>query len=86
MIRDGDQPPVGNRDSSRQYDSWDGDNTATEDEEVCPACRKKIEAEPHASDCAAYCGEKPRIDSVTEFLALLSVLGVFVAALWVAAT
>ena len=33
------------------------DNTATEDEEVCPACKAKIEAEPHASDCAVWVNE-----------------------------
>ncbi|MBA2350702.1 MAG: IPT/TIG domain-containing protein, partial [Burkholderiales bacterium] len=31
VIRDGDKPPVGNFDSSRQYDTYDGNNTATED-------------------------------------------------------
>jgi cysteine-rich repeat protein len=31
VIRDGDKPPVGNTDSSRQYDTWDGANTAPED-------------------------------------------------------
>ena len=31
VIRDGDKPPVGNGDSSRQYDTWDGANTAPED-------------------------------------------------------
>jgi glucose/arabinose dehydrogenase/PKD repeat protein len=31
VINNGDKPPVGNQDSSRQYDSWDGDNPATED-------------------------------------------------------
>jgi cysteine-rich repeat protein len=31
VIRDGDMPPVGNTDSSRQYDTWDGVNTAPED-------------------------------------------------------
>jgi glucose/arabinose dehydrogenase len=30
-INDGDSPPVGTNDPSRQYDSWDGANTATED-------------------------------------------------------
>jgi hypothetical protein len=30
-IRDGDKPPVGNGSSARQYDSWDGNNSATED-------------------------------------------------------
>ena len=31
VIQDGDKPPVGNTDSSRQYDSWDGANSASED-------------------------------------------------------
>jgi len=31
VIRDGDKPPVGNGDSTRQYDTWDGANTAPED-------------------------------------------------------
>ena len=31
VIRDGDKPPVGNTDSTRQYDTWDGANTAPED-------------------------------------------------------
>ena len=31
VIRDGDKPPVGSTDSSRQYDTWDGANTAAED-------------------------------------------------------
>ena len=31
VIRDGDKPPVGNADSSRQYDTWDGIDPATED-------------------------------------------------------
>ena len=31
VIRDGDTPPVGNTDSSRQYDSYHGASTATED-------------------------------------------------------
>jgi cysteine-rich repeat protein len=31
VIRDGDKPPVGNTDSARQYDTWDGANTAPED-------------------------------------------------------
>jgi cysteine-rich repeat protein len=31
VIRDGDKPPVGNTDSTRQYDTWDGINTAPED-------------------------------------------------------
>jgi cysteine-rich repeat protein len=31
VIRDGDMPPVGNTDSSREYDTWDGANTAPED-------------------------------------------------------
>jgi cysteine-rich repeat protein len=31
VIRDGDKPPVGNTDSARQYDTWDGVNTAPED-------------------------------------------------------
>ncbi|MEM1335417.1 MAG: DUF4215 domain-containing protein, partial [Actinomycetota bacterium] len=30
VIRDDDFPPVGSTDSSRQYDSWDGQNTAAE--------------------------------------------------------
>ena len=30
-IHDGDKPPVGSGDPSRQYDSWDGDNPATDD-------------------------------------------------------
>ena len=30
-IRDGDKPPVGSGDGSAQYDSWDGDNPASED-------------------------------------------------------
>ena len=31
VIRDGDKPPVGNGSPARQYDSWDGNNSATED-------------------------------------------------------
>ncbi len=31
VIRDGDTPPVGNTQSSRQYDSWDGSNQAADD-------------------------------------------------------
>jgi len=31
VIRDGDKPPVGTVDSSREYDTWDGANTAPED-------------------------------------------------------
>jgi hypothetical protein len=31
VIRDGDMPPVGYWDSFRQYDTWDGDNAASED-------------------------------------------------------
>jgi hypothetical protein len=31
VIRDGDMPPPGNTDSSRQYDSYDGTNTAPDD-------------------------------------------------------
>lgn len=31
VIRDGDMPPPGNTQSSRQYDSYDGSNTASED-------------------------------------------------------
>ncbi|MGH7894523.1 MAG: PKD domain-containing protein, partial [Candidatus Binatia bacterium] len=31
VIRDGDLPPVGSTDSSRQYDSWDGPDPASED-------------------------------------------------------
>ncbi|MGI9046419.1 MAG: hypothetical protein ACR2FI_06455 [Burkholderiales bacterium] len=31
MIRDGDKPPVGNQDSLRQYDTYDGSNTAADD-------------------------------------------------------
>ena len=31
VIRDGDFPPVSNVDSTRQYDTWDGANTASED-------------------------------------------------------
>jgi len=31
VIRDGDKPPVGSIDSLRQYDTWDGKNTATQD-------------------------------------------------------
>lgn len=31
IIRDGDLPPVGNTQSTRQYDSYDGQNSATED-------------------------------------------------------
>jgi len=31
VIRDGDMPPVGSADSSRQFDTWDGANTAAED-------------------------------------------------------
>ena len=31
VIRDGDLPPVGSGDPARQYDSWDGGNSATED-------------------------------------------------------
>ena len=31
IIRDGDRPLAGTRDSRRQYDSWDGNNPATED-------------------------------------------------------
>jgi len=31
VIRDGDKPPVGSTDTTRQYDTWDGANTAPED-------------------------------------------------------
>ncbi len=31
VVRDGDKPPVGNGESLRQYDSWDGENFASED-------------------------------------------------------
>jgi len=31
VIRDGDKPPVGSSDPSREYDTWDGNNTAPED-------------------------------------------------------
>jgi uncharacterized repeat protein (TIGR03806 family) len=31
VIRDGDKPPLGTTDDSRQYDSWDGIDPATED-------------------------------------------------------
>jgi hypothetical protein len=31
VIRDGDKPPVGSTDSSRQYDTYDGENQASED-------------------------------------------------------
>ena len=31
VIRDGDKPPVGSGDSSRQFDTWDGNNAAAED-------------------------------------------------------
>ncbi|MFN8543740.1 MAG: fibronectin type III domain-containing protein [Candidatus Binatia bacterium] len=31
VIRDGDRPPVGTQDAKRQYDTWNGANTAAED-------------------------------------------------------
>ncbi len=31
VIRDGDKPPAGNGSSSRQYDSWDGNNLSSDD-------------------------------------------------------
>src|SRR6185295_5439516 len=31
VIHDGDRPPVGSTESLRQYDSWDGNNAASED-------------------------------------------------------
>ncbi len=31
VIHDGDRPPVGSTESARQYDSWDGNNAASED-------------------------------------------------------
>jgi cysteine-rich repeat protein len=31
VIRDGDKPPLGNADSNRQYETYDGNNTASED-------------------------------------------------------